>query len=660
MKIKSLNIISYGKFSNKKIEFKDGLNIVYGGNEAGKSTLMSYIKSMLFGFTAPKVSDVSRNERKRYMPWGGKVLSGEMDIETDGGKTVRILRTSGKSQAFDTLECFDVTNSEKYDFVPEAEVGIGEEAFLKTFYIKQLGTMISGENEELAQKLINLTHNASEDVNIKSAVDKLRERMKDIKSRSSNAEVNVLTQKIEELNSELSMVQEKRMESFEVVEKEKELLKASEKLRTETENLLKMKESAALTEKYNALIKAKQDADTVKCSMDKTESEIKAAEEFIAQNALFETKPSDIIYSAKEKTEDLEDDLNKEKNKKPLIPLIIIIAAAALVSALSYVLFKKTALSLISFACISAGAAAAFIFFAGKRKAKIKDTEAELLKKREFNAGIENELARFGVSSVKEYNEKADAFKEAKLKSAALSEKTEDLKIKLTELNNTINSIHIPEGFTPSEIPYSLPQIDMMIDEKRELLEKTVAEYARLEGIISAGSDNERTPDIILAERADLSSQLDEANAEYDALSLAAECLEEVYSQMSSDYTPAINKKASEILSKITNGKYEELYLDKEYSVKLLYDGTKTLGYFSSGTCDAVYFCVRLAVTDTLFGTDKPIFIDDGFTQYDDEREANAMSELSIRAQNGQQIIIFTCRKPGNLGLKDDVNIINL
>ena len=41
MKIKKIKINSYGKLKEKEINFKDGINLIYGQNEAGKSTLIN-------------------------------------------------------------------------------------------------------------------------------------------------------------------------------------------------------------------------------------------------------------------------------------------------------------------------------------------------------------------------------------------------------------------------------------------------------------------------------------------------------------------------------------------------------------------------------------------------------------------------------------------
>ena len=39
----------YGKFSDMRISFHAGLNIIEGGNESGKSTILSFICAMLYG-----------------------------------------------------------------------------------------------------------------------------------------------------------------------------------------------------------------------------------------------------------------------------------------------------------------------------------------------------------------------------------------------------------------------------------------------------------------------------------------------------------------------------------------------------------------------------------------------------------------------------------
>ena len=49
IRITRLELIKFGKFADYSIDISDGMNVIYGDNEAGKSTIQLFIKFMLFG-----------------------------------------------------------------------------------------------------------------------------------------------------------------------------------------------------------------------------------------------------------------------------------------------------------------------------------------------------------------------------------------------------------------------------------------------------------------------------------------------------------------------------------------------------------------------------------------------------------------------------------
>lgn len=68
MRIDKIKINEYGVIKNKEIELKDGINIIHGKNESGKSTLLSYINNILYGISKNKDGkDISDYEK--YKPW---------------------------------------------------------------------------------------------------------------------------------------------------------------------------------------------------------------------------------------------------------------------------------------------------------------------------------------------------------------------------------------------------------------------------------------------------------------------------------------------------------------------------------------------------------------------------------------------------------------
>ena len=58
MRILECTLVEFGSFKNKTFTFGDGLNIIEGGNESGKSTLLAFIKFMFYGVPRKSASDV--------------------------------------------------------------------------------------------------------------------------------------------------------------------------------------------------------------------------------------------------------------------------------------------------------------------------------------------------------------------------------------------------------------------------------------------------------------------------------------------------------------------------------------------------------------------------------------------------------------------------
>ena len=85
MKINKIQINGYGKLKDKKIEFNEGINIIYGENEAGKSTLLNFIINSFYGISKNKKGkDIS--DYDKYLPWSGEEFSGKIEYELDNKK----------------------------------------------------------------------------------------------------------------------------------------------------------------------------------------------------------------------------------------------------------------------------------------------------------------------------------------------------------------------------------------------------------------------------------------------------------------------------------------------------------------------------------------------------------------------------------------------
>ncbi len=90
MIIKQLNIYGYGRWIDQQIDIQNPLQVIYGPNEAGKSTIIAFIKGILFGFP-----DKKHSPHGQYQPKGNAPYGGEMTFEVDG-HLYKIVRTGLK------------------------------------------------------------------------------------------------------------------------------------------------------------------------------------------------------------------------------------------------------------------------------------------------------------------------------------------------------------------------------------------------------------------------------------------------------------------------------------------------------------------------------------------------------------------------------------
>ena len=103
MKIEKLIIYGFGKHENVTVEFGAGMNVLYGLNEAGKTTIQQFILHVLFGFPQRNSATL------RYEPKSGGKYGGQIQIMDDGYGRCLIERVRGKSAGDVTVHFEDGT-----------------------------------------------------------------------------------------------------------------------------------------------------------------------------------------------------------------------------------------------------------------------------------------------------------------------------------------------------------------------------------------------------------------------------------------------------------------------------------------------------------------------------------------------------------------------
>ena len=94
MKIENIKINSYGNLKNREINLKK-LNIIYGKNESGKSTLLNFIKNTFYGISKNK-NGKNISDYDKYLPWGEKDFSGKIQYSLDNNSKYEVYRDFNK------------------------------------------------------------------------------------------------------------------------------------------------------------------------------------------------------------------------------------------------------------------------------------------------------------------------------------------------------------------------------------------------------------------------------------------------------------------------------------------------------------------------------------------------------------------------------------
>ena len=207
MIIKKVNIIAFGGLKDKVISFDNGMNIVYGENEAGKSTIQTFIKIWLYGMSNYKGKDYKQNERLKYMPSTGEAIRGELYVEFKN-KNYIIKRTFGKSKKEDTSLVIDAITGEEIKYISKDEPGkyffnINRATFINTLFISQLGVEVrKDKEEEIIDKIANSIGIDDGQVSLDVALTKLNKYKKSISNLRKSGELDLLNERHSSLLSE--------------------------------------------------------------------------------------------------------------------------------------------------------------------------------------------------------------------------------------------------------------------------------------------------------------------------------------------------------------------------------------------------------------------------------------------------------------------------
>ena len=593
MKFLELHLKGFGKFHDRTISFTDGINVIYGKNEAGKSTMHTFIRGMLFGIQ-PQRGRASKNDLySKYEPWeNGGTYEGSLRLEQNG-HIYRIERSFQKNRK--SLTIIDETAGKEIEptraFMDQLLCGLSETAYNNTISIGQLKSATdSSMVTELKNYIANMNTSGNISLNITKATAFLRNQKRSL-------EAGLIPEASREFTSLLAEI---RNVEAEIAGPEYEnQLAAYQNMRTQVKGLI-------------------DNTQTQKKDLDE---KLANGKKVLSDNGFTDRASVDAMSSDAERLYSEYNTLNGECNKKSrkvLSGLTAVLGVAGLGAAATLGYFNLTAYLPVC----GAAATAAVIFFIISLFILQKDKECHRLfdnTSSELGALLARHL---GDSAVSE--DAMNAFRARMGEFSKLCDMVTQSEAEIRKFLEDLSNLQTKQAGC-SEMIEKQQRTQWELEKKLEHLSNCKNKAKALKRTLA---ENDRIHDEIVA------------------IDLAHETMADLSSSIRDSFGLYLNKEASQYITGITGGIYDSMSIDENLNVFL---NTKTklvpLENVSSGTMDQVYLALRLAAAKLLQGSGSgfPLIFDDSFTQYDDERLKTALEWLA--SAYGGQIIIFTCHR---------------
>ena len=620
MNIKEIKINNYGKLKNKEINLEKNINIIYGENESGKSTLLNYIKNIFYGISKNK-NGKEISDYEKYKPWIGEEFSGRIKYELNNGEEYEIFRDFNKKNPKvlngnleDISKDFNIDKKDGSQFFYE-QTGIDENMYLSTIMTEQQEVVLDGQEQNvLVQKLANIMGTGEDSTSYKKVLDRLnKKQIEEVgTSRTQDRPINLVNIKLK--NNEfdkkdiLAELESKTINKEGKNNLQQKLLNEEIKNRAIREINFLAKNCELELEKNNLKNNIKKENEEKINKLNNNKNEL--------------LKNNSQINLEKEKIKKL----NNKKNKIFLLLFIILI----IINIFSFLFIKNKTINYLFISLIPIFIIL-YILLRPKNKNIKKIDEKINSIKNEVNL-INNQIKLLEEENIKKINEIENEKNNIILNINKEKEKIKN-KYNNIEINKIINIIN--KENIEKELEYSNNKINEYKLEisKIDLEEKNI--LPKKEKLIKLEEEQE-----------ELQERLKELNEKNLCFNLTRELLEKAYEKMKTSVTPKFTENLSKNISIISNGKYNKVGLNDENGLMVEQENGDYLPAYrlSVGTIDQLYLSLRLSMVDDISKESMPIILDEAFAYFDTKRLENILKYLAEKSEQNQ-ILIFTCTK---------------
>lgn len=628
MTINEVRIQKFGRHENKTISFTDGINLITGDNECGKSTLFAFIRASLYGLDGR----ASENMRKKYLPWraeesaspDGVKFGGEL-IFTKSGIRYRVVSVFTRSKRTDVTTLYNDTTGE---IIPLPEgITVGEHilaltpgAFDCSVYAAQLNSKADFSRDKtglLITKLSVSSNKAAED-SVTEADKRLKAAMSAITSpRKEDGILDRLKARRTAIREQLAQVEERDRRLAEInaalstlKKQEAETDKKQQYYRQFTE----LKKAIAALEHKNAIRQRQEKIDRLKDEIENIKMPYREE-----------------LY-----------DIPARRSKLLILFSIILFLLFAALGGFAYYSFRQAFPLYINIAsCAGALLALCGAVISGikSKKSLIPDTLTEE-DERQLTT-LEGQLhEQEGALEQLLDGQPPEAYApmwEAAKKAVAESGFAEE----------TLTNIQQCSSDLLAEKLHAATQNLM------EIRSKISYQKACADTILNGTGENDTelaAADDIYEELRDLQAQIDRFTEKYTALKLARDTLEKSFDELQSTFGPVINEKTQTYLSELAGIQPGALKVAKDFAITVYDPDTAAFhesSDYSGATEDQMFLAFRLALTEIISSAEErlPLYLDDPFVQYDDTRFGKAAEFLrALGKEHSVQILLATCQ----------------
>lgn len=672
---------TFGKLEHRSLSFSKGLNIIEAPNESGKSTLLAFLRVMLYGF--PPRERGAMADKNRYAPWSLSPMRGTLALTCEKGGITLQRDTARANSPMGRFSAVYTGSGEAVDGLTAADcgetlLGVPCEVYERSAFIRQSSLTVDA-SAELERRIAALITTGEEGQSFSEASAALKKQLNARKYNKSGripaleAEISAQERALDEL-SQLTRSKRKAEEALAAFDAEEASLR--EQLRTH--DLCDAQDARrAAAEARQAWQSTENKAEHLRRALIEQNVPARdALEQGRARlNALSSLKAADAQKRCDDAEAALSDfDARPAERPRSLLPYIIVSAVLLLLFIFVSALPSPVALA----GCIVSGAALAALLVLNWNNARkvraaheekrgvleqaLRDARSDAAAQQKlYDAAARELLVLIPAGDISRVGAYLDAALQKYAELDALTREARDLSLRCELLSARVPKGDIPDE--PTERPArSRTELQTALDALAQRRREAQSTFDYTSGRCRAIGDAAELEAALTQKRDELAQK----QAEYDAIALAMESLQSANTALQNRFSPALSRRAGELFSRLTGGKYESVLLDRTFSAQAGETGESVshdAQLLSLGTLDQLYLAVRLAICESALPADDPppIVLDDALVRFDDER-CRAALELLLEESKSRQILLFTCqhRESAYLSGRDGVTFLSL